>query len=70
MQLRITADIEASWKEKMDMLVNQKRYREMCFLLPDVSTGKGKLRSMKKAMLLLCVLGFHLCFEFGQHYIK
>ena len=42
------------------MLLNQKRYHDLCFLLPNVSTGKGKLRSMKQAMLLLCVSGFHL----------
>ena len=48
-QLRITADMEASWKEKMVMLLNMKRYREMCFLMPDTSTGKGKVKALRKA---------------------
>jgi hypothetical protein len=47
-QLRLSADLEASSKEKMAMLVNQKRYRELMFLLPDMASGKGKLKAMKK----------------------
>lgn len=38
------------------MLLNMNRFREMCFLMPDQSSGKGKLKSMKKAMHLLIVL--------------
>ena len=48
-QLRLSADLESSMKEKMDMLTNQRRYRELCFMLPDLTTGKGKLKALKKA---------------------
>lgn len=60
-QLRLTADVEASQRELMTFLSNQKRYRELCFMLAELGTGKGKLKNLKKAMpsALPCLV-FHL----------
>lgn len=38
----------------MAMVTNAKQFREMAFMLPDVFTGKGKLKRIKKALLLFC----------------